>query len=62
MIFHLCFPKKDDGSRFGAGETSVYNITYSGVDIADVSSFAYLSDLMGGQGVYFSSAHIQGIF
>jgi hypothetical protein len=48
-------------TRFQAGETSVYDITYTGAGTLSASSFNFLSDEGGGQGTYHSAAQVQGI-
>lgn len=45
-----------DNAMFG---TSVYTITHAGLTESD---FNFLSDENGGQGTYFSAAHVQGTF
>ena len=44
--------------RFGAGQTSVWTITGSGLSASD---FNFISAPGGGGGTHFSAAHIQGI-
>ena len=54
----LYFPTTS-GSRFDAGETVVYDISYTSAISA--SSFNFFSSPGGGNGVYLTAAHIQGI-
>jgi hypothetical protein len=53
-------PPGDFPSKFSAGETSVYDITY--ISPITVSSFDFGSVNGGGNGTYKSAAHVQGIF
>ena len=46
------------GSRFGAGDTVVYDITSAGIT---ASSFNLFSTPGGGNGTYLTAAHVQGI-
>jgi len=52
------FPTQS-GSRFGPGETVIYDITYTSPITA--SSFNLFSSPGGGNGVYLTAAHVQGI-
>ena len=52
------FPTDPQGSRFSDSKTSVYTIIG---DSITASSFNYLSYINGGEGVYHTGAHIQGI-
>jgi hypothetical protein len=49
----------NDASRFNAGETVVYDISYNSPIAA--SSFNLFSSEGGGTGVYLTAAHVQGI-
>jgi hypothetical protein len=51
------FPQNEI-DRFWAGKESVYIITGEGIN---ASSFSYWSSPGGGQGIFFSAAHVQGI-
>ena len=51
------FPQKK-GDRFGASETSVYNITGAGIT---ASWFNLFSRSGGGQGAFLSAAHVGSI-
>jgi hypothetical protein len=48
-------------ARFQAGETSVYDISYSGAGTMNTSSFNFYSSEGGGRGTYHSAAQVQGI-
>jgi hypothetical protein len=50
------FPTAQSGDRFVSGDTSVW--FFSGLTAAD---FLFLSAPGGGQGVYYTAAHVQGI-
>jgi hypothetical protein len=52
------FPTANTPDRFTMGETASYSILYADLTEDD---FAYLSATGGGEGVYYSAAHIQGI-
>lgn len=54
------FPNSGD-PRFQAGETSVYDITYTGGGTMTAWSFNFLSSEGGGKGTYNSAAQVQGI-
>lgn len=56
------FPTADGSTdRFTSGDSIIYDISYSGTGAFDVSSFIFKSSPGGGNGVYESAAHIQGI-
>jgi hypothetical protein len=60
--FDIQFIFPDSGiTRFEAGETSVYYISYNGAGITSASSFNFLSSEGGGQGTHHSAAQVQGI-
>jgi len=47
--------------RFQAGETAIYDISYTGSGSMTASSFNFLSSEGGGQGTFHSAAQVQGI-
>ena len=53
------FPNNPISARFGAGDSSVFNIT--GIGSLTASSFNFLSQPGGPQGPFHSAAHVQGI-
>jgi len=60
----FAFPTSGSGGgvlRFTAGETVVYDIDYNGLGTFNANSFDFLSAPAGGQGPFFSAAHVQGI-
>ncbi len=56
-FFDLQFDYPQTGDRFGAGETSVYKLTGTGLDVSDFNTLSTPSS----KGVFYSAAHIQGI-
>lgn len=59
FMFDFPPPPGDNAARFTAGETVVYDITYTGP--IDVSSFNFFAASGGGQGTFLSAAQIQSI-
>lgn len=53
-------PPGNFNKKFTAGETVIYDITFTGGSI-DVSSFNFLSNPAGGSGPFPAAAHVQGI-
>ena len=61
ILFDLPPPRGQFANRFTAGETLVFDISYSGVETLDASSFSFFSTPQGGQGTFMAAAHIQNI-
>lgn len=59
--FFFNFKSAGMGDRFTAGETLTYDITLTGAPVLSAADFFYLAAVGGGNGVYYSAAHIQGI-
>ncbi len=59
ILFDFPPPPGQPGNRFTAGDTVVYDITYTSA--IDVSSFNFFSAPAGGHGPFVTAAHIQGI-
>ena len=59
--FDLPPPRGSYANRFTAGETLIFDISYSGVEILDASSFSFFSTPQGEQGTFMAAAHIQNI-
>ncbi len=56
ILFDFPPPPGSMGARFTAGETVIYDITYTSA--IDVSSFDFFSTPDGGNGVFLSAAHV----
>lgn len=57
ILFDFPPPPGSQNARFTAGETVVYDITYTGP--IDVNSFDFSSAPGGGNGTFLSAAHVQ---
>jgi hypothetical protein len=62
-LYDVLFSFSTSSGRFEGGEELVYNIQYGDPNLGtlDELDFAFESKPRGGNGVYFSAAHVQGI-
>jgi hypothetical protein len=61
VLFDFPPPPGSTAARFTAGETVVYDITYTGIGSLSAHSFRFPSAPGGGHGPFTSAAHVQRI-
>ena len=56
--YDILFSYSTSGATFTGGDTSSFDITYSGSGAFDAASFYFLSTPAGGHGPFYSAAHV----